>query len=89
MFKGMEARRQPDGTVSLDLTEAEAVVLHAAIATAEFADELDTVELGEPAEKKVFSDVQLALASLVPDLGTDRYGATVRSAYASIDPSPY
>lgn len=85
----MEARRQPDGTVSLILTEAEAVVLHAAIATAEFAEDLDTVELGEPVEKKVFSDVQQALAPLVPGLGTDRYGATVRGAYSSIDPSPF
>ena len=85
----MEASRQPDGTISLSLTEAEAVVLHAAIATAEFAENLETVELGEPVEKKVFSDVQQALAPIVPDLGTDRYGVAVRGAYASIDPSPY
>ena len=50
-------------------------MLHATIATAEVADDLDTVELGEPVEKKVFSDVQQALAPLVHDLGTDRYGA--------------
>lgn len=85
----MEASRQSDGTVSLLLTEAEAVVLHATIATAEFAEELDGIELGEPVEKKVFSDVQQALAPLVPDLGTDRYGVTVQGAYASINPSPY
>jgi len=85
----MEARKQADGKVSLLLTEAEAVVLHAAIATAEFAEDLDIVELGEPVEKKVFSEVQQALAPLVPDLGTDRYGVTVQGAYASIDPSPY
>ena len=85
----MDASKQPDGTVALSLTVAEAVVLHAAIATAEFAEDLDTVELGEPVEKKVFSDVQQALAPLVPDLGTDHYGVTVRGAYASIDPSPY
>ena len=85
----MDASQQPDGTVALSLTVAEAVVLHAAIATAEFAEDLDTVELGEPVEKKVFSDVQQALAPLVPHLGTDRYGQTVQGAYASIDPSPY
>lgn len=85
----MEASTQADGTVSLVLTEAEAVVLHEAIAAAEFADDLSTVELAEPVEKKVFSDVQQALAPLVPDLGTDRYGSTVKGAYASIDPSPY
>ncbi len=85
----MDASKQPDGTVALSLTVAEAVVLHAAIATAEFAEDLDTVELGEPVEKKVFSDVQQALAPLIPDLGTDRYGVTVQGAYASIDPSPY
>jgi hypothetical protein len=85
----MEARRQPDGSVSLTLTEAEAVVLHEIIAVAEFAEDLDTVDLGEPVGKKVFSDIQQALAPLVPDLGTDRYGATVQGAYASIDPSPY
>jgi len=42
----MDASKQPDGTVALSLTVAEAVVLHAAIATAEFAEDLDTVELG-------------------------------------------
>ena len=52
VFAGMEASRQPD--VTLLLTEAKAVVLHATIATAEVADDLDTVELGEPVEKKVF-----------------------------------
>ena len=85
----MEASRTSDGTVHLLLTEAEAVVLHEAIATAEFAEDLEAVALGEPVEKKVFSDVQQALAPLVPDLGTDRYGLTVQGAYASIDPSPY
>lgn len=83
----MEASRHPDGTVSLRLTEA--VVLHATIATAEFADDLDTVELSKRVEKKIFPDVQQALAPLVPDLGTDRYGLTMQGAYASIDPSPY
>jgi hypothetical protein len=85
----VEASRQAGGTVALFLTEAGAVVLHEAIASAEFADDLDNVALGEPVEKKVFSDVQQALAPLVPDLGTDRYGVTVQGTYASIDPSPY
>lgn len=85
----MLCSREPDGTISLRMSEAEAVVLHEKVAMAEFADDLELIDLSEPVEKKVFSDVQQALAPLIPDLGTDAYGGRVEGAYASIDPEPY
>lgn len=85
----MEASRESDGAVTLRLSEDEAVVLHAAIATAEFENELDAIELREPVERKVLSDVQQSLSVLIPGLGTDEYGSTVERSYAAIDPRPY
>jgi hypothetical protein len=64
---------------------AEAVVLHELIAFAEFSEDLTVVELARPQDQRVMSKVQQALAPLVPDLGTDRYGAAVERAYREID----
>ena len=85
----METSRQPDGTLVLRMTEAEAVVLHFRIALSEFEDDLDGIELPEPVDKKVFSDVQQSLAQWIPGLGTDEYQRVIDSAYVAIDPSPY
>lgn len=85
----MNCTHENDGSVTLRLSEDEAVVLHVKIAYAEFADDLDHIELSEPVDQKVFSDVQQALAPLIPDLGTEAYGARVERAYAAIDPKPY
>ena len=40
------------------MSQAEAVVLHEVIAFSEWSNELDAIELREPAEQKVMSDVQ-------------------------------
>lgn len=85
----MKCTRETDGTIILRLSEEEAVVLHEKIAYSEFADDLDNIELSEPVEQKVFSDIQQALAPLIPDLGTDAYGARVERAYAAIGTMPY
>ncbi len=39
--------------------------------------------------KQDFSDLQQALAGLVPELGLDGYGARVDRAYQAIDPGAY
>ncbi len=85
----MEGLQDPDGSVTLRISQAGAVVLHQAIAGTEFENELAEIELRQPVEQKVFSDVQQALVSLIPGLGTDEYQATVDRAYAEIDPTPY
>lgn len=85
----METSREPDGTLVLRMTEAEAVVLHLRIALSEFEDDLDEIELPLPADKKVFSDVQQSLVRWIPGLGTDEYQRVIDSAYAAINPAPY
>ncbi len=84
----MEATSTGDG-VTLSLTVAEAVVLHVLIASSEFAEDLDVIELPGPVDKKVMSDIQQALAPLIPLLGTTGYQATVDAAYGTIDAGPY
>jgi hypothetical protein len=71
------------------LIHAEAIVLHEVIALSEWSNELEAIELREPVERKVVSDVQQSLAVLIPELGTDGYGATVREAQDSIDTRPF
>jgi hypothetical protein len=85
----MEAVRSDDGSVTLRMTEEEAVILHVKIADSEFASDLEEIELRVPVEQKVFSDVQQALAPLIPGLGTDRYQHFVAGAYAATDPGPF
>lgn len=85
----MDAFLEPNGTVTLAMSLNEAVVVHELIAFAEWADDLEAIELSEPVAKRVMSDVQQALAPLISTLGTDRYGSTVKRAYAEIDPGPF
>ncbi len=85
----MEAAQISEGVVSLSMSVPEAVVLHELIAASEFAEDLDTIELPVPVAKKVMSDVQQALAPLIPALGTQEYGSTVEHAYELIDPGPF
>jgi hypothetical protein len=85
----VEAHREPDGQVSLRLSQAEAVVLHEVIAFSEWSNELDAIELREPVEQKVMSEVQQSLALLIPELGTETYGETVSRARALIDSRPF
>jgi len=85
----MEACREDDGIVTVRMSEAEAVVLHEAIALSEFSNDLREIELRQPVEQKVFSDVQQALVPFIPGLGTDGYRATVEAAYSALDPGPF
>lgn len=85
----MEATLRPEGVVTLSMTVAEAVIVHVLIAHAEFAEDLEVIELVEPVSKKVMSDVQQALAPCIPTLGTGAYGTTIERAYAEIDPRPF
>ncbi|WP_166139549.1 hypothetical protein [Nocardioides ochotonae] len=85
----MEASRDNDGTVTVRMSYSEVVVLHEAIAFSEWGNDLREIELRQPAEQKVFSDLQQALVPLIPELGTDKYGDTVTQAIAQIDPAPY
>ena len=85
----MRATDAPDGSVTLSMSQAEAAVLHELIAFAEFANDLTSVESEKPVEQKVLSDVQQALAPLIPGLGTDGYQAVMNRAYAAIDPGPF
>lgn len=85
----MEAASKPDGGVSLSLTLEEATVVHELIAFAEFADDLGTIELRHPVDKKVMSDIQQALAPLIPGLGTDQYQTALDRAYATVPSGPF
>ncbi len=85
----MEVAQISEGVVSLSMSVSEAVVLHQLIAASEFAEDLEIIELPEPVAKKVMSDVQQALAPVIPTLGTHEYGSTVERAYELIDPGPF
>lgn len=84
----MKAAHTSEG-VALSMSVTEAVVLHELIAASEFGEDLKVIELSEPVAQKVLSDVQQALALLIPTLGSDEYGSTVARAYEDIDPGPY
>jgi hypothetical protein len=71
------------------MSEAEAVVLHEVIAYSEWSNELGAIELREPVERKVVSDVQQSLGPLIPSLGTEEYRATVERALSEIDSRPF
>lgn len=83
-YQDVDALLDPSGTVTLTLSLNEAVVVHERLASAEWADDLETIELPDPASRTVMSDLQQALAPLIPTLGTAAYGSTVRQAVASI-----
>ncbi|OIQ79532.1 hypothetical protein GALL_387220 [mine drainage metagenome] len=85
----VRARREPDGGVSLRMSYAEAVVLHEVVAFSEWSNGLTEIELREPVERKVVSDVQQSLAPLIPELGTGEYGPSVRHAQSQVDPTPF
>lgn len=78
-----------NGRVTLSMSLAEASVLFAVIAQAEFAEDLEVVTLSEPVEKKVFSSVQQTLIGLIPGIGTDDFAQRLRASYDSIDPGEY
>lgn len=69
-----------DGGYVLRLSSDEVIVLCEALGRAEWADDLEVVELEWPAERKVVEDLMLALRPGVSALGTDAYGPAVRDA---------
>lgn len=71
------------------MSEDEAIVLHVTIAVAEFETGLNEVDLQESVAQKVLSDLQQALAPLIPGLGTEIYQAHVDRAFGAIDPEPF
>jgi hypothetical protein len=73
----------------LRMSEAEAVVLHEAIAFSKWRNYLAEIELRQPVEQKVFSEIQQALMPLIPDLGSDSYKGKRDHAHRAIDPEPY
>ena len=88
-YPRVEASRENDGTVTLRMSQWEAVVLHEAIAFSEWGNDLSNIELRQPVEQKVFAEVQHALVPHIPGLGTDGYQATIDAAYVAIDPEPF
>jgi hypothetical protein len=88
-YPRVEASRENDGTVTVRMSQSEAVVLHEAIAFSEWNNDLSDIELRQPVEQKVFSDVQQALVPHIPGLGTDDYQATIDAAYSAINPEPF
>lgn len=85
----MEADRDVDGGVILRLSYAEAVVLHEAVAFSEWSNDLAEIELREPVERKVLSDIQQSLGLLIPELGTGQYHDAVRRAQSEVDTGPF
>lgn len=85
----VEAVQEADGRIALRMSQAEAVILHEVIAFSEWSNELDAIELREPVERKVLSEVQQSLAPMIPGLGTDSYHGTVETAYSAVDSSPF
>src|SRR4051812_2660609 len=72
-----------DGFV-LRLSRDEVIVLYEALGRADFADELECLELRPGAERTVMTDLMLALRPGAPDLGTDGYGPALRAAEARL-----
>lgn len=69
----MEGTREANGSITLRMSEDEAVVLHMKIADSEFEADLEEIKLDRPVDQKVFSDAEQSLAALIPSLGTDAY----------------
>jgi hypothetical protein len=65
---------------TLRLGSDEVILLCEVLGRAEWADDLEVVEVRSGAERKVMTDLMLALRAGVPELGTDAYGQAVRAA---------
>lgn len=85
----VDARQDPSGRIILAVSQEDAIILHEAIAHAEFANDLAGFQLREPVEQNVFSDLQQALAPLIPGLGTPTYQNELGKASAAIDPGEF
>jgi hypothetical protein len=76
----MKAVTNDAGLMVLTMTMDEAVVIYERIAFSEWSDDLLQIELPDAVHRAVFADVQQQVGRLIPTIGTDRYGATVRKA---------
>ena len=59
------------------------------IAFSEWSNELDTIELRHPPERKIMSDLRQSLAPMISELGTETYKEAVSRARSSIDDRPF
>jgi hypothetical protein len=66
--------------VQVWLSQDEAITLHELIARAEWASEFGVLEIGDEVEREVLSRLQMVLQPLIPGLGTQEHGASVRRA---------
>jgi hypothetical protein len=80
----MEAYRTTESAYGLSLSYSEVVGLYELVSRNEWANDLDVLELDDPAEAALLSKIQLALLPLVIGLGTEAYGEEVRRAWADL-----
>jgi hypothetical protein len=81
----MDARPTTDGRYQVTLDHSEVVTLYEFLARNEWSNDLVAFDTQDAAEKTVLSRVQMALRPLVRDLGSDRYGESVKSAWAELE----
>ncbi len=77
----MDADVENDYSVRLSMTMAELVALREAISHADFLGDLPSRSEGEI---RVLGDFLRTADSLIPELGTDRYGETVDAAWRAV-----
>jgi hypothetical protein len=84
----MNARRASSGAVEVSITHAEAVALHEALAYGEWSGEFEQMSFRDPLFVTVLGQLQQALAQVIPELGTDGYGAAVHRALDELRTEP-
>ena len=84
----MDARRTSNQSVEVSLSNAEAVVLHEALAYGEWSGEFADMSFVDPIFVEVLSRLQLALAPTISELGSEGYGAAVNAALQQLRPAP-
>ena len=80
----MEAYRTAESAYGLNLSYSEVVALYELVSRNEWANDLDVLELDDPAEVALLSRIQFALGPLVNGLGSEAYGEEVRRAWADL-----
>jgi hypothetical protein len=86
--RAVEASRASSSSVQVSLSYAEAVTLHEALAYGEWSGEFAQMSYRDPLFVSVLSRLQLSLAPLIPELGSERYGAAVDAALEQVRPAP-
>lgn len=83
----MDADSASGSSVTLTLSYDEAVILHEALAYGEWSGEFEQIDFLDPLYVEMLSRLQLALARLIPELGSEDYGPLVKAALAAVRPS--